>query len=571
MLLESHVSCINQQNIILICRLPSGTEAPGSFHEVFKLLNTSKALKDGIIHWNFPHLYLSENTAKGRNKIQRRISSRIEKNADLIIPSGFSGTFHPLITNDILSKEIEWAKESPWENGTGEGFESGLFFPASLDFDRKSFRKYYKKSGITWLSEQVNEILIIRGGSVSSLPSINLANISPKKILSALKKKYYLDTGNRRGSIPLVIICNACLPDSLLKIDSLLSNIETLHSRGQRISFCRIPETIETLDFRGEENITCEREEKLPLSPDFRSRLPLLSLCKGKSDAAIREKLKILSPMYRAPASDAVTNAKTRPRQRVLGSNMTGLTQLSDKNITVYFRKGRFSQIQNLKTPVLRDEIVNTYLRVNKKKYFYSKISAASFIGDRTRGLRESLVLKNIPGQKKEGTFIGDYYFTEDYPHLIVSIRIKYPEFDTGQEIGEYSPFEIPVFSLEKGETVSAKALYPGKEICSYSYDPKKTRYVLKGCIFHFRKNNRFFSICFPGKNINLLPISIRKSGKNFCLYISPHGSYNPTPGSKLSRTEEHFSFLLSADVDKEIVFKKMSSLTIREFDGEGG
>jgi len=534
------------------------------------------------VHWNLAAVpFLSDESETGKS-IFRRVADRCNLHGDSIIPMGYAGACHSLLTDEELKKELGWATTNPW--GTGFQDRMGLtvdhMMPHQMDFLKTSVRKSYSDSHYTWLiapplfiprsSEDLKpgSLEFFDHGSFRAFTLIVPAGAGSPHLYRLLKKSVSRLNG------PVIFLLDFTYADEPAYVTELLDTLVRLEPKTE-IRFRRLRESIS-----GACRYQPDREDtgkpghlripgtEAPLMPAPHEPVDrILAADAGRVRYGILKKApyfdvrdeirRILeeSAGSSRPGKSAQISTETSaatPVERRLIADMPGTVLLKEHDFEVLFNGGRFTDILLHGVSALAGLPSETYMSVSDSVYRSEPQGTYSFEREEVRGLREILTLD--AGQSVEpGKIITDYLLVADGPSLVVSCDISYPVFPKEILIREYAPLEIPIFLVDSDDVVGVRGFYPDNRWYSADLPAQPRVYELPGTLFQFRKDDILFTLEFPfveSSPIEILPVKFRSHKKELLLTANPRGSYYRGSSDGISGFREHFTMLLRAETD---------------------
>lgn len=534
------------------------------------------------VHWNIAAVpFLADDSEQGRS-IFRQISDRWNLHGDSIIPMGYSGACHSLLTEEEFKKELSWAASNPW--GTGFGDRMGLtidyMMPQQMDFLNPSVRKSYGSSPHTWLiapplfiprasGDLKPEVLeLFDHGSFRSFPLLVPAGAGSAPLFRVLKKSLPRLEG------PLILLMDFTYTEEPAYITEFLDTLVRLGPKAE-IRFRQLRESIsgtgryqnerEGTDEPGRLRIPGIEAPLVPTPHDPVDRVSLVDAGRVRYEILrkapyfdIREEIRRIvesSAGSSRPGKSAQLSTETispTPVERRLIADMPGTVLLKEHDFELLFTGGRFTDILLHGISALAGLPSATYLHIAETVYPFEPQGAYSFEREEVRGLREVLSL-DTELSSEPGKIVTDYLLVEDGPSLVVSCDIDYPVFPKQVPIREYAPLEIPIFLVDADDVVGIRGYYPDGRWYSLELPVHPRTYELPGTLFQFRKDDIVFTVEFPfveTSPIEVLPIRMRQHKKGLFLTANPRGSYYPGSSDGMSGFHEHFSLLLRAETD---------------------
>lgn len=552
-----------------------------------ELFSEGRLPGDIPLHWNFPvHPILAEgNTetvdgdpaAAAVREIQRRTAAKL----DILLPMGYGGAYHALLTDEELRQEYNWAFTNPRRTGFEDvfGTRPKLVMPAQMDFLRPSSRSFYNNAPCTWVAVPdiytrrqttptgLHAAEVLDHGNMYYLPLLHLAP-PVEEALKPLKKL------SRRGISPLAVLIDFTNGNSGEDILSLFDAVERARQKAD-IRFVQMTRWL----------LPDRRQVLIHTGGGFSlgarvpgTMLPLVSLPHDPADRARRleagkkrfflhqHDIENDSRPYREIILTANSLCKrsetveTRPNSaacetpvdRALIADMPGTVGIKESNFEAEFVNGRFSNIISDRGPLLSGMQAESYVRTNGKNRPFENAGVYSFESDEIRGLREALVLDAAGGG--DGKLIIDYMFIRENPSLFISVDIRYPELSRDPPIDGYAPLELPLFRFGPEDSLTAAGVYPDGTQYTLLVPSAGATYDLPGHRFIITKNDTAFTLSFPFVEdlpVEIVPALARQEKKGCLFCLNPKGSYRPSEARFISGFTEHFTLMISAGASK--------------------
>ena len=482
--------------------------------------------------WNIACSPVLENDSKELNDLIFEIRTRIKTTEDVVIPIGYTGALHPFLTDEELTKELEWSKTNLKQSGISDLFKTNpnILFPIIPELNRKKAFEIYKNCGYKYIGipqepRHVNPFNITSSKSINLISFVEYYQNPDLDFIKLLKKKLK----QQSNDLILMLCYRHSFYDSIgkdydnISIINILSELEEYFN----ITICSF-DSINTANKDLAQKLSIH---DLPCYPDIRKRgLNSIEYRKENNDKKennfdiILNLFNPLNSIEDTTESKPLENSFHNSRQNV--SSMHGDVILSGNNFSISFSKGLFNGIIKQNKPVSVHKPSQSYVIVSGKKYKYKLLNAFSIEGDRTRGLRSNM---SLTINRNNFDFISDFIFVEDFPYLITTSYIQYPEISPKAILQQIAPIEIPLFYFDIQDKIHITCIYSEDSNVKYSIDLKSDLHVLTGNTFYFQNNSNGIILGFPHEReplIGTLQIKIKKSRKRYLLSINPFGSY---------------------------------------------
>ena len=536
---------------------------------VLELISDGRLSGNIPLHWNFPvHPVLAEET-EGRKEEEQAapavkiIQRRLAAEKDVLLPMGYSGAYHSLLTDEELRQEYRWTFTNPGGNGFADifGARPKLIMPSQMDFLRPSSRSFYNNCACTWLAVpdkhslrgngagRLQTVELLDHGNMYYLPLLDLA--PPAEDAFKAVKKF-----TRKGGGPLGVLVDFSRGNSAEDLCDFLETADRLRQKNDvnfvQLSHWLLPDRRQGLANPGSSLSTAKRVPgtMLPyISPphDPADRVRRLEAGRKRffihrhdldSDAEPYREIIITvsSPCKRSETVEHRPNAADyeTPVERTLIADMPGTVVIKESDFEAEFFNGRFSNIISDRGPLLTEEHAASYISINEKFYPFENAGVYSFESEEVRGLREFLLME-APGGG-EGKLIIDYMFIGEYPSLFISADIQYPVFTKGSVINSYAPLELPLFHFTEEDSLTAAGVYPDGTQYFLSVPCSEGIYDLPGRQFSISKNDITFTLTFPEIEdlpVEIVPARVKTAKKGKPAKNSQEGCY---PASTLDK-----------------------------------
>lgn len=536
-------------DLLLLFRFPTTnpTRLLSSMEQCLDLLE--QVFEDPVpVHWSFaPRWLLSESSGR-RGVLLERLKAR---SADMIIPVGYTGAFHPLLARSDLENELKWAWTNPWNEGIEDclGRKPEAMTALAVDLLRGSAREIYAEFPFHLLLEADRVVRL--GATLAVSPSsIVVSDLSARPLSRALRAAY------RREDVAHCFLIIDPTASDASRMDEALRLVARF-AAGRRET--KLVSLRELEHFEGAK--ATESSEGIPPSVwipvDPTTRMARKREPEGATgprrlgSEASRRRLERHAPIDLSEGAPAIVGESRRPKERNLIADMTGDVSLSEGSIDIRFSNGNFAGFDKEGAALVRGGSSRSYCAPEGCEADFRVISAFSFEDDGCRGLR---VVRGLAGEGvvTPGRLVIDYFFQEGCEELLASILILYPQFSRTDSIDTYALLEIPLFDVGPERPVEIEGEYPRGERYKLSVTTPLPPFQLPGRSFLFRTNQAEFRITFSSlqqDEVELLPVRIEQSDRGSTLWINPRGSYSRVRPSELSGIEEQFTVSLVADL----------------------
>jgi len=534
-------------------------------------LTQAKLEKSIPLHWNLPIAPYLENKNSHTDRIVTEIKTRITACKDCIVPMGYSGAAHPLLGAPELEKELTWCFSNPWKHGIIEQFKQSpyIIIPYIPDIMRKASLRAYHKNGFSLLglpfSNSLNGIYMFGPWEVQThLKIFCYQHITHYKKETKSTLPYNLD----RHTSHLFILFDVHTAETHLVLEDI---IQTLSKRFH-VQFASLKE--KTVSRAGKKELTnLSYNPPLPCNPRARIYLKNASALKTKdpqTESDIRNILKLISFNNLDLTSKKIelihsSGKKTFLKPKIISAHMPGQVTLPGANFDVVFSGGKLHAILKGAKQYTTGRALDSLIKTNKRTYMYTAGSIFSFEDEDSRGLLEKISC-HLPGIAEASTIIREYSYVGDFPYLLITMEVTYPEISKLPEITQVSPFELAVLKFKKHEIPVLHSLYSDGTCYQVSFNDLSAIYNVAGSMFYLPLYDSYLVLGFiPQKNPAVQSIQLRIEQKNHdCyLYASFYGTYNHEETAFYDNTKEVFSLFVGIkdQIPKKIPFFPQSVL----------
>ncbi len=546
--------------LFLILRL-AGTDSDRILSAIERCLDLLAEAPAGAlpVHWNFPVFPLFTGSEPSATRALRRI---LDRPGDMLVPMGYSGAPHHLLSAEELACDIAWAAKNPFSTGleTKLGARLELLVPAAADLIRASSRARYAAGPPILAADPAGDrAILLSAGRVFACPTLPLGfpKAPPVRSFLALLRRFRRRLGGESGLVIADPLALAGDPIEAL----VLAAIKTGSRGGVFASLRDHPalgpaQALVDAARRGATGGGLDLDSLIgvagvPLDPSSRrARLPSRRPArKRRSAQATRERLELLAAAERAGSEEPDGGDSGNP---VLLFDMQGEVVLDEGDLQASFSGGRLAGLRRAGRGLLVGRPSRAFIARSGRERAFSVVSAFSFEGPGTRGLRTTF---RAPGEAG-GRIVTDLFFADGFPRLVAGVTVRYPDLDDGGWVDSYAPIEMPLFALAASERVEIAGWYPDGEAYSLGLPAEERSLVLPGCRFLLSKGDTSVLIAFPADEagpLELLPLRLRECEDGLVLFASPHGSYAPTQAARLAGMEEHFTFFIDATRERPL------------------
>jgi len=499
------------------------------------------------LHWNLPNTPYLEKKHPQLDGIITEIKTRIKACGDCVIPMGYSGAFHPLLSASEVEKELTWSINNPWKTGIVEQFKERprILIPTMPDLLRPAVAAIYKKSGFTligvpfttdgqtdysfgpWKLKEAVELFLYHHIATPSY-GLRIPRHAPyaclvfdlpqhntyeqfEEILHVLSKRFHVRYNSLKGY--KFGKAKKQIPDSKIPQPPMVCNPVS------RI-YLKSANPLRTKDKKSDK--------------DFSNILKLVSYNNGDLDPT---KIRSLDSLENGPFL----------RPRIISAHMPGEVTLPGTSFNSVFDGGSLHSLIKTAKNYLTGCRPRSLLNLTKKTCNYTTDGVFSFEDENSRGLLEKLHFE-LPGTVLPTTIAREYYFVGDFPYLIVSMEVSYSELTKPEVISGLLPFELPLVRFKKETTPLLYCLYEDGTKSEVALPDLPTGYVVFGSIFYLHIHNAYLVFGFvPHRNPLIQGIQLRTEQQKpyTTLWVNLLGTYNQAETVLYGNTRELCSFFI--------------------------
>ena len=423
------------------------------------------------VHWNLA----AQQLEKGGERLERlvqRIAERLRTQGDRVLPAGYAGAYHPLLSAAELERELVWSRENPWGSGLSTRFGRDLPFllPVYPDLPRERSLGVYSRQGFrgagVLLAPRAETPAGARPGAAPfrlgfpaspqadppfrvfaclPLPAVETPNElraflrgplragGPEPLFLLLDYAAVTRAQAERGNPPerLFAALRAWLEAPAQRTPLLFLSLEEALGRDAEASGAAAPPP-------APEGLP---EPPLPWDPPARALLRRVRRHRrrpGEEEEGIRRLLRTLAPgaeeWSAAPSPSRPARALRRTTGRAVTASMTGSAVLAGPDFDAYFRGGQLAGLHGRVSPAvarlpgLPDERqVGAHLRVGGRRLLFQLESCVSFESSSRTGL-SAVLAASLPGVGEPFTLAIEYTFDDRGPGLRLDLSLRYPE-----------------------------------------------------------------------------------------------------------------------------------------------
>jgi len=509
------------------------------------------------------------------------------------IPRGFSGVPETFIPDNLLEKERLWSHKPP-HRSTKENYLrfSPLYFPLVPDTNRGLenleqklaiqwyFQGWYKREGLwltQWKHHQAESKLI---------PWIDNSN-NPVNLQTLVKKHQQVFGATSIPLIHTLIYHQRDLFDFEKGLKKFSPQTHVDKKTRTTWSWLHVKEALE----KSPEIRLNKPRETFALPISLR-----MSPCMGfhrlpNKTSSIQDQL---SQYAQGCALDDIPHTIPTPNpDRELIASMLGSATLVGDSMEAQFENGLLVQLRGTFGGTRGMGMRVPSMELEHRKIYWNVESAFSFETNESRGLRQVSVLSNELFTLS-GRMVSDYIFFDNFPALVVDVRIQHPWIDKSYRMDQYIPWPIEIWRHPKTTPILFQGCQPNQssmkktgtqqvsqKIQDYSdgsETPKKHRLFSKRQIEHQRAFMPAIAWDMPCAQGILrirradtlldasrtIPGQIITSAQEdyFSVTLCPTFSYSNVDTDILKGVQEHFSVLLyDPDHEDQILASKKNPL----------
>lgn len=402
-----------------------------------------------------------------------------------LLPAGFAGSLHAVLNIEEIKAETEWAIANPWRSGIKDNFGQSpdLILPFWPDPHRPhllretasrfslgalgvlSAEKSLPGSSESHGGKHSGHYLVFgsrdHADELKALAWLRIKGDSnSRQIQQQIENRLAEDrTGDLMVQFEPKADCSDI--DGFLQALAGLGHLCTPHINPQNLDEIGIAH-------RREEILSGQllpiSDPTASMNPDFRwqiSRLPEGRRARSATQERLRTQL--LSSIPGIVPSRIGIQAEPPLKSRSLLAMMQGSATIMADDFEARFTEGKFTGFYH---PTLHDEnspgirfvpSIGMCLRSEDRTMSVETESAVSFETDYSRGLRETLVLRNeqtrIPGR-----IIADFMIADRSRHILLDMQIRYPWFAKTVILEEVRPvvlsIALPESTRESGVSI---------------------------------------------------------------------------------------------------------------------
>lgn len=497
--------------------------------------------------WNVPGLPQDgRERGRARAAFVKALARRIGEAGDAVLPMGFAGACHPLLSLDELDKELAWGLKNPWTTGVTDAFgvRTSVLVPRMPDLWRPQAVDAYRRHGFTRIGIAGGGAFRLfrhpAGVEVFPFVRVHVAEAKPSRRPFPPRGDLFvmLDLTGLASLRPLEALFSQAI-DPLLPVASatLVAFAGVAAKAPGRPSGPRFDRDL----------------FPPPLVRDALEAVAPLARKRRKKPDEYREVLSALSPGAPRDHGSEGTSEDERGAAmegRLPVAHMLGEVTLAGSDFDVKLSGGRFCGIARRGEALLPAQPARSYIRVAGRTHSFRAKSSFSFESDDGTGLREELVLDGLAGQ---GASLGiEYSFHDDSPLLTILADIRYPRLGGDGVVEEVSPFSIALAEC-RGACASVEASAPDGSTAVYTVSRRDGWVAVPGAahVIALRGGGRLV-LRFAREEARRWGLPFfrvaRPFGGKALLEVNPFGCPGPLPARYVSGRSRSFALLLGIE-----------------------
>jgi hypothetical protein len=511
-------------------------------------------LIEGVpVQWCFPALPPDYRIWADESFI-KPVRSRLSSTGDGILPTGFSGAPHPLLTLDELEKELAWSSKNPWSTGITDvfGVKAAFFAPKVPDLDRPGAVDAYRAAGFSWMGIAGDSLPVsFRGMTLQPYRRIVFTDTPASAAVRGIRQAvahgrnpFFLVELSTFPSTPSIASFVEELLKQLSSLGAEIAGLDSIRSAGSPPAAAHAP--------------SC-RWDSMPAHL-IREKLDSSSSYQKKKRKKNDDYKKILSLIASASSPDDASQEADEPagkagRDTTLVAHMQGDVALAGESFDVRLTGGRFCGIERRGRHMVPAIVASSHITISGRTYAFKSKSAISFEGNDGTGLRDELVaeIERDRAEKEAALLTVEYEFKDNLPELFISAEIRYPLLSREQIVEGAAPLLLSLLELEGGVPASLEVTYPDGSMARHQFTEKDgwkpvpgMRWTLEG-----RWGKIHLQTAFPvEKRWGLCFFRVtRKKGRRI-LESNPFGSSIPVAGSIVSGRKETHTILIGLEAE---------------------
>ena len=171
------------------------------------------------------------------------------------------------------------------------------------------------------------------------------------------------------------------------------------------------------------------------------------------SSAGRRRQLTTLESLCRSCSDEDLPHRIGEPApERELVASMLGSASLNGDSMEVRFAEGNLNQMSGSFGRTRGAGYRVPGMELENRRLYWTAESAFSFETENSRGLRQISTLSSDLFTLS-GRAVADFFFQDDFPALVVDIRIQHPWIEKSLQIDRYLPWNLGTWDIPRGES----------------------------------------------------------------------------------------------------------------------
>lgn len=444
-----------------------------------------------------------------------RIAQRRDRCGDIVLPKGYAGSLHPLLTYDELEKEVGWGLHNPWSTGVADLFGSApdLLMPRLPDLSRESACALYGQMGFRSIGVPMGAFRPPDGEGPKPVPYVRIPDANGRVGRELLARR----------DQPLLLIDLSRIADSRTLDAVMDAAVRAATLSGPLGPLVRLlPAAAET---------GCAGWDGIP--PGELRRIAAAAGDLHRRKRRKNEEYQRVLTLFAGGAKEAGEDAYAggtglAPRRRTVLAQMQGEVLLAGSDFDAVLAGGRFCGLTSAGRDVIPRRPAESYVTIRGIRHAFRTVSAFSFEAEGCSGLREELRLEHFRG----ASMSVDYFFLDGFPHLLIDLGITWPDFGRGAPVDACVPFGLRLFPVGPAEEVLIHGCGPDGDPQRVPCGPAAHAVTAVSSPFlHVVRGAEGVTFSFPtpaGASSGLVLFRVVTDGKGSWLEANPFGSWSP-------------------------------------------
>jgi len=507
------------------------------------------------LHWNFAVKPVLEKQSRGMADLLGEIKRRIKARRDRIVPSGFTGSPHPLMLPEELERELLWCYNNPWFPGLKKLFDMDPDFilPAYPDLLAEAAASVYSRQGFR-----------VIGVPISLFRLKPRAGGGRRTYLEPLAGPAYRITGSRSKILlqPVVVVRSL---DEMSEAISLgitnnlflmfdpgagtLAPLIELLTRHRKVDFLSFDEKKRKPPATAADPAYLLNVMEPHGGPDEQAVWAQIENFRKKKRKTNKQSCIILESLAGANPHNGLEGNKAAVEAvgeelEVTNAGMAGSVALIGAAVQATFVEGRFSNLVKRGAAVLAGKPSQSFLTVEGKRVDLRTESAFSFERDGQAGLRSTLSAR-IGGESQLIRVVLDHYFEGDEPTLRLDIGVHYA-LSPNTLLYESAPLEICLYSFTQADSLRIEVELASGMCFSKTVPRQEMLWRLYGKKFRIVKQDAAVQLtAAPAYKTRTgqIEFQVRKRRGGYLLFANLGGSYLPQTAGLITGRKQALSY----------------------------